>query len=111
MWRKSREVVTADGTEANLEIGRRVSDALATVVRRLSARPRYIIAKRGITSSDVATAGLGIRRAMVAGQILPGVPVWELGPETRYPGMPYVVFPGNVGGPDALKEAVAILSR
>jgi hypothetical protein len=30
-----------------------------------------------------------------------------LGPETRFPGMAYVVFPGNVGGDDALAEAVA----
>ncbi|MBM4092476.1 MAG: hypothetical protein FJ276_24095, partial [Planctomycetes bacterium] len=34
------------------------------------------------------------------------VPVWELGPETRFPGLPYVVFPGNVGGPEALQDAV-----
>jgi uncharacterized protein YgbK (DUF1537 family) len=49
---------------------------------------------------------LGVKRAMVLGQILPGIPVWELGPETKFPGLPYVVFPGNVGGPDALKEVV-----
>ena len=54
---------------------------------------------------DGATAGLGVRRALVLGQILPGVPVWRLGPETRFPGLAYVVFPGNVGGPEALSEA------
>lgn len=47
----------------------------------------------------------------LAGQILPGVPFGELGPEARFPGMAYVVFPGNVGGPDALEVALAILSR
>ena len=49
---------------------------------------------------------MGVKRAMVLGQILPGVPVWELGAETKFPGLPYVVFPGNVGGPDALAQAV-----
>jgi len=39
---------------------------------------------------------------MVMGQALPGVPVWRLGMETRWPGMAYVVFPGNVGGDDAM---------
>jgi len=39
---------------------------------------------------------------MVIGQILPGVPVWKLGNETRFPGMSYIVFPGNVGDNDAL---------
>jgi hypothetical protein len=42
----------------------------------------------------------------VLGQILPDVPVWELGPETSFPGLPYIIFPGNVGGPDALEEVV-----
>ena len=74
--------------------------------RRLEVRPRYLIAKGGITSSDLATKGLGVKRARVLGQILPGVPVWELGPETKFPGLPYVVFPGNVGGPEALQDAV-----
>ena len=91
---------------ASLDIGAKVSDALVEIVRQLEVRPRYLIAKGGITSSDLATRGLGVKRAMVLGQILPGVPVWELGAETKFPGLPYVVFPGNVGGPDALAEAV-----
>ncbi|MCB0132090.1 MAG: hypothetical protein KDD78_14625, partial [Caldilineaceae bacterium] len=62
----------------------------------------YLLAKGGITSSDLATAGLDIARGWVLGQILPGVPVWQAGPESRYPGLSYIVFPGNVGGPDAL---------
>lgn len=47
---------------------------------------------------------------MVRGQLLPGVPVWRLGAEAKFPGLDYVVFPGNVGGPDALTEAVRTLS-
>jgi uncharacterized protein YgbK (DUF1537 family) len=46
----------------------------------------------------------------VLGQVLPGVPVWQLGAEARFPGLNYVVFPGNVGGADALAAAVAKLS-
>jgi uncharacterized protein YgbK (DUF1537 family) len=82
---------------------------LVSTLRRLSARPRYLIGKGGITSSDLATAALGVRRARVLGQIAPGVPVWRLGPESRYPGLPYVVFPGNVGGPDALAAVIETL--
>jgi len=69
-------------------------------------KPRYILAKGGITSSDLATKGLAVKRAWVLGQILPGVPVWRLGPESDAPGMVYIVFPGNVGGPEALAEIV-----
>jgi uncharacterized protein YgbK (DUF1537 family) len=39
---------------------------------------------------------------MVHGQIIPGVPVWRLGKEAKFPGLDYVVFPGNVGDEDAL---------
>lgn len=102
----SRTLVTGADAAASLEIGRRVSETLISIVRGLRVRPRFLIAKGGITSSDVATRGLGVRRALVRGQILPGVPVWRLGAEARFPGLDYVVFPGNVGGDTALADAV-----
>jgi uncharacterized protein YgbK (DUF1537 family) len=102
----SRQLIAGRDATASLDIGTKVSNALVEVVRRLEVRPRYLIAKGGITSSDLATKGLGVKRARVLGQILPGVPVWELGPETKFPGLPYVVFPGNVGGPESLQDAV-----
>ena len=52
---------------------------------------------------------LGVRRAMVLGQVLPGVPVWQVGAETRHPGLSYIVFPGNVGGPEAVGNVVLAL--
>jgi uncharacterized protein YgbK (DUF1537 family) len=105
----SRELMAGPGAAESLEIGRRVSDGLCAILRRIESRPRYLIAKGGITSSDLATRSLGVRRALVLGQALPGVPVWRLGAESRYPGLVYVVFPGNVGGPTALAEVVAAL--
>ncbi|MGH7944103.1 MAG: four-carbon acid sugar kinase family protein [Opitutaceae bacterium] len=100
----SRVLVTGSSSELSLEIGTHVSSALVSLVRTLAVRPRYLVAKGGITSSDLATRGLGLKRAMVQGQLLPGVPVWRAGDETLFPGLCYVVFPGNVGGPDALVE-------
>lgn len=105
----SRQLVTGANAEESLSIGQRVSESLVAIVRSIATRPRYLLAKGGITASDIAAKGLGIKRAMVAGQILPGVPLWQLGSESRYPGMPYIVFPGNVGGPEALVETVAKL--
>jgi uncharacterized protein YgbK (DUF1537 family) len=106
----SRGLVTDVPGVDTLEIGRRVSAALVEIVRRVSVRPDFVIAKGGITSSDVATEGLQVKRARVLGQILAGVPVWQLGPESRFPDLPYVVFPGNVGTDDALREAIEILT-
>ena len=107
----SRHLISGEDAETSLSIGQQVSEGLVAIVQAISTRPRYLVAKGGITSSDVATKGLGIKRAMVPGQILPGVPVWQLGPESRYPGMPYIVFPGNVGGPEALIEIVTAFRK
>lgn len=102
----SRRLITVKEAVANLAIGRRVSDSLVQIVQAISVRPRYLLAKGGITASDVATQGLGIKRAQVLGQILPGVPVWRAGVESRQPGLAYIVFPGNVGGDEAMVEIV-----
>ncbi|WP_233215343.1 four-carbon acid sugar kinase family protein [Rhodopirellula bahusiensis] len=101
----SRKLVTGNDAASSLSIGSRVSDALVSVVERLTQRPRFLIAKGGITSSDVATKGLRAKHAMVLGQILPGVPVWKMPSDSHFPGIAYVVFPGNVGGSDALLHA------
>jgi uncharacterized protein YgbK (DUF1537 family) len=109
----SRLLRRTDDAEESLEISRRVSTAVVAVVQRVLARrrPRFVIAKGGITSSDVATRGLGIRRAIVRGPMLPGiVSLWEPvgGPAE---GIPYIVFAGNVGDDDSLAAVVATLTR
>jgi uncharacterized protein YgbK (DUF1537 family) len=109
--RTSRTLVTGADADDSLAISRRVSAALVEVVRRVSAvhRPAFVVAKGGITSSDTATHGLRIRRAWARGTLLPGiVSVWEPvdGPAA---GIPYIVFAGNVGGADALADALALL--
>ena len=38
-----------------------------------------------------------VYKRQILGQIAPGVPVWKLGEGSKYPGMPYIIFPGNVG--------------
>jgi hypothetical protein len=46
---------------------------------------------------------------MVLGQLARGISVWKLGPESRYEGMAYIVFPGNVGQPESLAEIVSMM--
>lgn len=101
----SRRLITGADAVSSLAIGQRVSASLVAIVQGLGVRPRYLIAKGGITSSDLATKALGVKRALVRGQILPGIPLWEIGAESRQPGLVYIVFPGNVGGDDALVQA------
>jgi len=104
-----RKLVTGPDAGSSLEIGQRVSDGVVAIVQAIQTRPRYLLAKGGITSSDVATRGLGLKRAIVPGQILPGVPVWQADAESRHPGLTYIVFPGNVGGPEAIAQVVTML--
>lgn len=101
----SRRVVS-NAERTQLEIGKVVSGAVIDSVRGLRKRPDFIVAKGGITSSDIGTEALGVRRAIVLGQARAGVPVWRLGPETPCEGVPYVVFPGNVGESTTLASLV-----
>jgi uncharacterized protein YgbK (DUF1537 family) len=103
----SRELVVGADERESLDIGGTVAMALVKFLKGLEAKPRYVIAKGGITSSDMATKGLGFRKALIVGQAAPGVPLWRCDePGSKWPGLPYVVFPGNVGGDDTLYEVV-----
>ena len=105
----SRAVLSTEKVDF-LEAGKRIMAGLCEAVGRIRTRPAFLVAKGGITSMEVARVALGIKGALVLGQIRDGVPVWKLGDESKWPGMPYIVFPGNVGDDDALQEAVSILS-
>ena len=109
----TRTLITADtgDKEDDLRLAVRISDAMQSLVGRLSIVPSFVIAKGGITSSDVGTKALAVQRANVLGQIKPGIPVWQTGDESKFPQTPYVIFPGNVGEDSTLKEAAEILIR
>lgn len=97
--------------EEELKLSVKISDAVTSIVGRLTVRPNYIVAKGGITSSDIGTKGLEVQRATVAGQIQPGIPVWFTGEESKFPGIAYIIFPGNVGAVTTLKDTVEILNK
>ncbi len=109
----SRLLIKTDDPAESLRIARTVSAAVVAVVNRTlkTFPPRFVIAKGGITSSDVAAHGLEIRHAIVRGPMLPGiVSLWEPvdGPAK---GIPYIVFAGNVGDDDSLAQVTRKLSN
>jgi uncharacterized protein YgbK (DUF1537 family) len=108
MLRTSRRLITQGRTTA-LEVSAAVAEAVVDVVRDVTASTRlgFLVAKGGITSSDLAVRALATRRAMVVGQMLPGlIPLWEL-LDGFAPDLRYVVFPGNVGTVEALTHVLA----
>jgi uncharacterized protein YgbK (DUF1537 family) len=108
--RRERFDLNSGNKEDELRLSIKISDAVTSIISDLTVRPNFIIAKGGITSSDIGTKGLRVKRALVLGQILHGIPVWLTGDESKFPDMPYVIFPGNVGTPTSLCEAVEIMS-
>lgn len=108
----SRAQLRSSDNVSNLDLARTIARAVSEVVKAaLVGKPRWIVAKGGITSHDVAVHGLGMRRATVIGQILPGMVsvlrIVEGDPSAV--GLPYVVFPGNVGADDGLSCVVDVV--
>lgn len=107
--RRDRFDLDTDDKDKQLEVSVRISDAVTSIVGKLKEKPAFIIAKGGITSSDIGTKALRVKRATVMGQVRPGIPVWLTGEESKFPNMPYIIFPGNVGSEDDLRVIVETL--
>ena len=92
-----------DDQQQRLEFGVQVSGTLMDIVKQLPETLGFLISKGGITSNDVLSDGLALKASRVLGQILPGCSVVRCPDEhPRYPGLPVVIFPGNVGDEAAL---------
>ena len=94
----SRQEIRLDDANQRQHLGQQVSDFLVDIVYRLPFTPSYLVGKGGITSHDILTKGLGIRSARVLGQVINSVPC------VMAPHFPYIIFPGNVGNEDSLRE-------
>ena len=91
----------------SLDAGARIARGLGDVVARLRRLPDVLVAKGGITSQVVLARGLGAREARVAGPVATGVALWDVTARGR--ALSYLVFPGNVGGPDHLTAVVRMV--
>ena len=99
-------VLETDTPELALLRSVKISEAVQSLVARLEICPSFVVAKGGITSSDVGVKALKVKKALVLGQAAPGIPVWKTDENSRFPGIPYIIFPGNVGEDSTLKEVV-----
>ena len=106
----SRQLISVEDPAENLKIGFTISKFLTDIVSALQVKPRYIIGKGGITSSDLATKSLKIKRAIILGQMIPGVPVWQAQEESKFPNTPFIVYPGNVGDESGLTQVIQKLN-
>lgn len=89
----------------SLRAGERIAQHLAEVLLAIDPYPGAVLAKGGITSHVTAAVGLQADGADVVGPIADGVALWSV-PTGRGSRIPYVVFPGNVGGDAHLLSVV-----
>jgi uncharacterized protein YgbK (DUF1537 family) len=107
----TREELQFPGQAERLAFGERVSALLMGIVQRLPEGIGFLVSKGGITSNDVLSTGLALRKSRVLGQILTGCSVVRCPADhARYPDLPVVIFPGNVGDKTSLSQAYAILT-
>jgi uncharacterized protein YgbK (DUF1537 family) len=93
----SRRLEARHDMESNLKINSTVSGFLVSIMKGLTARPKFIVAKGGITSSDIASKGLLAGKALVLGAVNTRRPVWQMDAKSKFPGILYVVFPRQCG--------------
>jgi uncharacterized protein YgbK (DUF1537 family) len=108
----SRDERQFPSKEERLAFGDRVSAFLVRIVEHLPKGIGFLVSKGGITSNDTLSKGLKLRTARVLGQVRAGCSVVRCPADhPRFPDLPVVIFPGNVGGEEALAEVYRILSR
>jgi uncharacterized protein YgbK (DUF1537 family) len=110
----SRQLVSGRDSDESLNIAGTISGSLVRIAAKIFefSEVSWLIAKGGITSSDLITEAVQAKRAMVAGQLFPGlVSVWlnQSDSMSKLVGLPLVVFAGNVGNEDSLASAIEIL--
>lgn len=102
----SRQELTFADAATRLAFGESVSNLLMDILRGLPADLGFLISKGGITSNDTLSKGLALTSARLLGQVIPGVSVVTTGTDhPQFPNLPVVLFPGNVGGDDAVAAA------
>jgi len=94
-----------------LAFGDRVADLLVQIGQRLPAEIGFLISKGGITSNDTLSKALALHTARVLGQVHAGCSVVRCPQDhPRFPNLPVVIFPGNVGDDETLKAVYQRLS-
>ncbi len=108
----SRQELTFEDGATRLAFGESVSNVLMEIVRGLPADLGFLISKGGITSNDTLSKGLSLTSARLLGQVIPGVSVVTTSAaHPKFPQLPVVLFPGNVGGDDAVAAAYQRMAK
>ena len=92
-----------------LRSGASIASGLAAILAGARDRAGIVVSKGGITSAINVREGLDSGVAEVRGPLLDGVSLWSVDTPERA-ALPFVVFPGNVGGDDELADLVEAIA-
>ena len=107
----SRKELTFENVRVRLEFGVAVSELLMDIVRGLPEGIGFLISKGGITSNDTLSKGLALTTARLLGQVLAGCSMVRTPTDhPKFPELPVVLFPGNVGDVNGLVTVYRRLS-
>ncbi|MBE9240674.1 four-carbon acid sugar kinase family protein [Synechocystis salina] len=108
----SRGELSFASVQARLDFGVTLSQLLMKIVQQLPQDIGFLISKGGITSNDVLSVGLQLTSVRLLGQIIPGCSLVRTAQDhPRFPLLPVVLFPGNVGNARGLATVYERLSR
>lgn len=107
----SRGELSFASVQARLDFGVTLSQLLMKIVQQLPQDISFLISKGGITSNDVLSVGLQLTSVRLLGQIIPGCSLVRTDEDhPRFPLLPVVLFPGNVGNARGLATVYERLS-
>ena len=104
----SRKLKIGENALINTYIGNAISSCLVTITKKIitgsKTKPDYLLTKGGITSSDIITNALGIKKVLVLGQLYPGISVLKIFTPEKFVNLSIIIFPGNVGNQNTFLE-------
>jgi uncharacterized protein YgbK (DUF1537 family) len=86
-----------------------ISNFIVNLVKEIHLQPKFMIVAGFLTASEIEMKALGIKNAIKLGQIMNEVLVWRCDAQSRFPGMPYIIFHGDTGDENAIVAVVQIL--
>jgi uncharacterized protein YgbK (DUF1537 family) len=94
-----------DGEERR-KLGLALAGLMARVARALPISLSHLISKGGTTTQTLLSEGLELASVRLEGQLMPGLSLLRLPVDhPRFPDLPLLTFPGNLGADDTLRQA------
>jgi uncharacterized protein YgbK (DUF1537 family) len=94
------------------QLGLALAGLMARVAVRLPDDLGYLISKGGTTTQALLSAGLALGSVRLEGQLMPGLSLLRLPADhPRFPSLPLLTFPGNLGADDTLRQAWWAMDR